>query len=74
MPFDRAGTCHLVLLYALDTDKSVAFAGPSAARGWSALGEVPASVPLTGAGRAVETAELYSPKKAFTYQECEPKR
>ena len=74
MPFDRAGACCLVLLYPLATDKSVASAGPSAAQGWSALGELPASVPLIWAGRAVETAELYSPKKAFTYQECEPKR
>lgn len=31
MPFDRAGACHLVLLYPLGMDKSVAFAGPSAA-------------------------------------------
>lgn len=74
MPFDRACACCLVLLYPLDTEKSVAFAGPSAAQDWSALSEVPASVPLVWAGTAVKTAELYSPKKAFTYQECEPKR
>lgn len=73
MPFDRAGIC-LLLVYPLDAGKSVAFAGSSAAQGWSALGEVPASVPLIWTGRAVETAELYSPKEAFTYQECEPKR
>lgn len=52
MPFDRADACHLVLLYFLDTDKSVAFVGPSAAQGWSAVGEVSASVPLIWAGRA----------------------
>lgn len=46
MPFDRADACHPVLLYPLDADKSAAFAGPSGAQGWSALGEVPASVPL----------------------------
>lgn len=63
-----------MLLYPLDTDKSVAFAGPLAAWCWSALDEVPASVPLIWAGRAVKIAELYFPKKAFARQECEPKR
>lgn len=52
----------------------MAFAGPAAARGWSAPSEVPATVPLIWAGRAVETAELYSPKSVFAYQECEPRR
>lgn len=73
MPLDRAGAFLLVLLYPLDTDKSVAFAGPLAAWGQSAVGKVPASVPLIWAGRAVKIGGLYSPKKAFTYQECEAK-
>ena len=72
--FDKTGTCLLLLLYPLNTDKFVAFVGPLAARGWNVLSEVPASVTLIWAGKAVEATELYSPKKAFTYQEREPKR